>query len=208
MHSHNSWDLKSLNKRSLVLCFKKLEDRHFPPLSYFDFRNKIQTSSLDLVKTLNRYLKIWLVIVYWVERSFFFYLIFKISVSTHFQMPCAVETFIYFHLKFTKGKCTRGHIYKTKKTKQLLTLGLPLMNTLQIEGLFRSLKLTFMSILSSGPSAWDHSASLGLRVLFCKYQFFSKLGKFLRKKNKTSNLFTEQNEIYCCRFRSILMGKF
>ena len=121
MHSHNSWDLKSLNKRSLVLCFKKLEDRHFPPLSYFDFRNKIQTSSLDLVKTLNRYLKIWLVIVYWVERSFFFYLIFKISVSTHFQMPCAVETFIYFHLKFTKGKCTRGHIYKTKKTKQLLT---------------------------------------------------------------------------------------
>lgn len=86
----------------------------------------------------------------------------------------------------------KAHLNKTRKTEQLLTLGLPLKNTLQIEGLFRSLKLTFMSILSSGPSAWNHGASLGLQVLFCKYQFFSKLGKFFREKNKTSNLFTEQ----------------
>ena len=186
-----------------------MEDRHFPTLSYFDFRNKIQTSSLDLVKTLNRYLKIWLVTVYWVEGSFFSYLVFLIPVLTHFQMPCAVETFIYFHLKFTKGKCTRGHIL-TKQGRQnsFWHLELPLMSTLQVEGLFRSLKLTFVSILSSGPSTWNHGASLGLQVRFCKYQFFSELGKFLRKENKTSNLFTEQNENYCCRFRSILIGTF
>lgn len=47
-----------------------------------------------------------------------------------------------------------------------------------------------MSILSSGPSTWNHGASLEFRVPFGKYQFFSKLGKFLRKKNKVMNLFT------------------
>lgn len=96
----------------------------------------------------------------------------------------------------------KAHFNKTRNTEQLLTLGLPLKNTLQIEGLFRSLKFTLpWAFLAVGPLPEIMVPVLGLQVLFCKYQFFSKLGKFFREKNKTSNLFTEQNENYCCRFQ-------
>lgn len=117
-----------------------------------------------------------------------FFLLFNILNSYINPFPdalCCRNIYLFSSEIYKRKMHKRAYFNKTRKTKQLLTLGLTLMSTLQVEGLFRSLKLTFMSILSSGPSAWNHGASFGLQVLFCKYQFFSKLGKFLRKKNKT-----------------------